>query len=196
MTCWIAWIEQGVNKDVFQTDRLNALFGSLDEQCPVANSQPFNRNTSGTKLLKKWDLPSHGSGIRVGRINRDIGTRDRILFNFLKSCSKDLGIVIIVSHNYSLLICVGIEYAKFLRNMIELTDQFNLIPGVHSGHNKAPRDSTIQGVIPVTIIHATEKYLVSTKVRPPRQSARQLSGQSMNCVAPLRAGFEFSQNKT
>jgi len=94
MTCWIASIELGVNKAVFQTDRLNALFGSLDGRCPVANSQPFNRKTSRTKLLEKWDLPSHGSGIRVGRINCDIGTRDRILFNFLKSFSKDLGIVI------------------------------------------------------------------------------------------------------
>jgi len=94
MTCWIAAIEQGVNKDVFQTDGFNVLVGSLDRQYPGANSQPFNRNTSGTKLLEKWDLPSHGSGIRVGRINRDTATRDLILFNFLRSCSKALGIVI------------------------------------------------------------------------------------------------------
>ena len=79
---------------------------------------------------------------------------------------------------------------------MQLTDQFNLIPGLHSGHNKVPRDSTVQGVIPVTMIYATEKKFVSTKVRPLGPSARQLRGQSMNCAAPLRVGFEFSENKT
>ena len=92
MTCGIASIEQGVNQDVFQTDGLDVLVDSLDGEYSGANSRPFNRNTGGTKLLEKWDLPSHGSGIRVGSINRDTGTRDLIPFNFLRTAVRPLAL--------------------------------------------------------------------------------------------------------
>ena len=92
----------GLKGDMFQPDRLNVLVGNLDWRYSGANSQSFNRNTRGTKLLEKWDLPSHSSGVHIDKIDRDTDTRDRILLNLLKGCGKTLGVVITTACRFSL----------------------------------------------------------------------------------------------